>query len=86
MSPVMRAAARPGARGGGGGSGGSTGRGGSAAGGTSGAAKGQHVVGVDMSKLPVPADIGSDNVHPNDQGYAYIAYIWYAAIKNLLPK
>jgi lysophospholipase L1-like esterase len=50
------------------------------------AAKGQHIVGVDMSKLPVPADIGSDNVHPNDQGYAYMANIWYAAIKNLLPK
>jgi lysophospholipase L1-like esterase len=50
------------------------------------AAKGQHIVGVDMSKMPVPADIGSDNVHPNDQGYAYMAGIWYAAIKDLLPK
>jgi hypothetical protein len=49
-------------------------------------AKGQHIVGVDMSKMPVPADIGSDNVHPNDQGYAYMASIWYAAIKDLLPK
>jgi lysophospholipase L1-like esterase len=48
-------------------------------------AKGQHIVGVDMTKLPVPADIASDNVHPNDQGYAYMANIWYAAIKNLLP-
>src|SRR5262252_8227497 len=45
------------------------------------AAKGQHIVGVDMSKMPVPADIGSDNVHPNDQGYAYMANVWYAAIK-----
>jgi lysophospholipase L1-like esterase len=50
------------------------------------AAKGQHIVGADMSKMPVPADIGSDNVHPNDQGYAYMAGIWYAAIKNLLPQ
>jgi lysophospholipase L1-like esterase len=50
------------------------------------AAKGQHIVGVDMSKMPVPADIGSDNVHPNDQGYAYMAGIWYAAIKDLLPR
>ena len=45
------------------------------------AAKGQHIVGVDMSKMPVPADIASDNVHPNDQGYVYMANIWYAAIK-----
>jgi lysophospholipase L1-like esterase len=50
------------------------------------AAKGQHIVGVDMSKMPVPADIGSDNVHPNDQGYAYMANVWYGALKNLLPK
>ncbi|MFL5307312.1 MAG: SGNH/GDSL hydrolase family protein [Polyangia bacterium] len=50
------------------------------------AAKGQHIVGVDMSKMPVPADIGSDSVHPNDQGYTYMAGVWYAAIKNLLPK
>jgi lysophospholipase L1-like esterase len=50
------------------------------------AAKGQHIVGVDMSKMPVPADIASDNVHPNDQGYAYMANVWYAAIKDLLPK
>jgi len=25
-------------------------------------------------------------VQPNDQGYAYMANIWYAAIKDLLPK
>jgi len=50
------------------------------------AAKGQHIIGVDMSKMPVPADIGSDNVHPNDQGYTYMANIWYAALKNLLPQ
>jgi lysophospholipase L1-like esterase len=50
------------------------------------AAKGQHIIGVDMSKLPVPADIASDNIHPNDEGYAYMANVWYAAIKDLLPK
>jgi lysophospholipase L1-like esterase len=50
------------------------------------AARGQHIIGVDMSKMPVPADIASDNVHPNDQGYVYMANIWYAALKNLLPK
>ena len=50
------------------------------------AAKGQHIIGVDMSKLPVPADLNSDGTHPNDQGYAYMAGIWYAAIKDLLPK
>ena len=26
------------------------------------------------------------HVHPNDQGYVYMANIWYAAIKNLLPQ
>jgi lysophospholipase L1-like esterase len=50
------------------------------------AAKGQHIIGVDMSKLPVPADLNSDGTHPNDQGYAYMAGVWYAAIKDLLPK
>jgi lysophospholipase L1-like esterase len=50
------------------------------------AAKGQHIIGADMSKMPIPADIASDSVHPNDQGYAYMANVWYAAIKDLLPK
>ncbi|HEY5090078.1 MAG TPA: SGNH/GDSL hydrolase family protein [Polyangia bacterium] len=49
------------------------------------AATGQHIIGVDMSKLPL-ADLSSDGTHPNDQGYAYMAGIWYAAIKDLLPK
>jgi len=48
-------------------------------------AKGQHVIGVDMSKMPL-SDLTSSSVHPNDQGYAYMAGIWYAAIKALLPK
>jgi lysophospholipase L1-like esterase len=50
------------------------------------AAMGQHIISVDMSKMPVPADIASDNVHPNDAGYAYMANIWYAGIKSYLPK
>jgi lysophospholipase L1-like esterase len=49
------------------------------------AAKGQHIIGVDMSEMPVPQDLTSGSVHPNDQGYAYMANIWYAAIKDLLP-
>jgi hypothetical protein len=48
------------------------------------AAEGQHMIGVDMSKLPT-SNL-SDGTHPNDQGYAYMADIWYAAIKELLPK
>jgi hypothetical protein len=47
------------------------------------AAKGQHIIGVDMSKLPT-GDL-SDGTHPNDDGYAYMANVWYAAIKDLLP-
>ena len=47
------------------------------------AAKGQHIICVDMSKLPV-AEL-TDGTHPTDQGYVYMAGIWYAAIKNLLP-
>ena len=49
------------------------------------AAKGQHIIGVDMNKIPM-ADLSSDGVHPNDQGYADMAGIWYAAIKDLLPQ
>ena len=48
------------------------------------AAKGQHIIGVDMSKMPL-SDLTTASVHPNDQGYAYMAGIWYAAIKDLLP-
>src|SRR4051812_2585678 len=50
------------------------------------AAKGQHIIAVDMSQLPVPDDLTDGSVHPNDRGYAYMANIWYAAIKDLLPK
>ncbi|MEO6095341.1 MAG: GDSL-type esterase/lipase family protein [Fibrobacteria bacterium] len=48
------------------------------------AAKGRHIIGVDMSKMPT--NLLSDGTHPNDAGYAYVADIWYAAIKDLLPK
>ena len=48
-------------------------------------AKGHHVIGVDMSKMPL-SGLTTASVHPNDQGYAYMAGIWYAAIKDLLPK
>jgi hypothetical protein len=47
------------------------------------AAKGQHIIGVDMSQLPT-SDL-ADGTHPNDQGYAFMANIWYEAIKDLLP-
>ena len=47
-------------------------------------AKGQHIIGVDMSKMPL-SDLTTASVHPNDQGYAYMAGIWYAGIKDLLP-
>jgi hypothetical protein len=50
------------------------------------AAKGQHFIGADMSQLPVPAGLNADGVHPNDDGYAYMASIWYAAIEQFLPK
>jgi hypothetical protein len=48
-------------------------------------AKSQHIIGVDMSKMPL-SDLTTASVHPNDQGYAYMAGIWYAAINDLLPK
>ncbi len=47
-------------------------------------AKGHHIIGVDMSKMPV-SDLTTSSMHPNDKGYAYMAGIWYAAIKDLLP-
>ena len=47
------------------------------------AAQGQHIVSVDMSKMPT-SDLGN-GVHPSDQGYAYMANIWYPAISGLLP-
>lgn len=48
------------------------------------AAKGHHVVTVDMSKMP-RSGLAQDGVHPNDQGYAFMADVWYEAIKDYLP-
>jgi lysophospholipase L1-like esterase len=45
-----------------------------------------HVIMVDMSTLPTSDIHGNGNVHPTDQGYADMAGIWYAAIKNYLPQ
>ncbi|HEX2869920.1 MAG TPA: GDSL-type esterase/lipase family protein [Polyangiaceae bacterium] len=48
-------------------------------------AKKRHVIGVDMSQMPL-SGLTTASVHPNDEGYAYMAGIWYAAISDLLPK
>jgi lysophospholipase L1-like esterase len=47
-------------------------------------ARGQHIVMADMSKMTTSSL--SDGVHPNDQGYAYMANVWYAAIRAYLPR
>jgi lysophospholipase L1-like esterase len=49
------------------------------------AASGQHIISVDMSKMPT-SSLGSDKLHPNDSGYSYMADVWYTAIKTYLPK
>ncbi len=49
------------------------------------AARGQHIIGVDMSKMPL-SDLTTGSVHPNDAGYSYMASIWYGGIKDLLPR
>jgi lysophospholipase L1-like esterase len=49
------------------------------------AAKGQHMLSVDMSKMPA-SNLASDGLHPNDQGYAYMAEVWYAAVKDFFPR
>jgi len=49
------------------------------------AASGQHILAVDMNAMPL-SNLASDNVHPNDQGYSYMADIWYAAIEDVLPR
>ena len=48
-------------------------------------ASGQHIVSVDMHQMPLSA-LASDGVHPGDQGYAYMADVWYGAIKDVLPQ
>jgi lysophospholipase L1-like esterase len=34
----------------------------------------------------VTNNLASDGVHPNDQGYVYMANVWYAAIEDVLPE
>ncbi len=48
------------------------------------AAQGEHIVLVDMSQMPL-SSLASDSVHPNDQGYDFMADVWYSAISDLLP-
>lgn len=49
------------------------------------ASKNEHVVLVDMSKLPSSDIRGNGNVHPTDKGYADMADLWYGVIKGYLP-
>ena len=44
-----------------------------------------HTNFADMSQMPAN-NLASDGVHPNDQGYVYMANVWYDAIKDLLPQ
>ena len=46
------------------------------------ASQGKHVIMVNMSQMPV-SEL-SDGIHPNDTGYAYMASVWYAAIKDVI--
>jgi lysophospholipase L1-like esterase len=45
---------------------------------------GKHVILVDMFKNFPSAGLSSDGVHPNQQGYDWMAGIWYDAIKSYL--
>jgi lysophospholipase L1-like esterase len=45
---------------------------------------GKHVVLVDMFKSFPSAGLSSDGVHPNQQGYDWMAGVWYEAIKGYL--
>jgi len=49
------------------------------------ASKNEHVVLVDMSKLPGSDIRGNGDVHPTDKGYADMADLWYGVIKGYLP-
>ncbi|HEY6722983.1 MAG TPA: SGNH/GDSL hydrolase family protein [Polyangiaceae bacterium] len=49
------------------------------------AAAGEHMLVADMSQLPAN-NLASDGLHPNDQGYATMAEIWYEVIGDLLPQ
>jgi hypothetical protein len=45
---------------------------------------GKHVIYVDMFSALTTADLGSDQVHPNEGGYEKMAVVWYTAIKSYL--
>lgn len=45
---------------------------------------GKHVVYVDMFAALTNADLGSDQVHPNEGGYEKMATVWYGVIKDYL--
>jgi lysophospholipase L1-like esterase len=45
---------------------------------------GKHVLYVDMFAALTTADLGSDQVHPNEGGYEKMAVVWYNAIKPYL--
>ena len=45
---------------------------------------GKHVILVDMFKSFPSAGLSSDGVHPNQQGYDWMAGVWYDAIKGYL--
>jgi lysophospholipase L1-like esterase len=49
------------------------------------AGKGEHVILVEMSTMATSYIRGNGNVHPTDQGYAYMGNLWYEAIKGFLP-
>ena len=49
------------------------------------AGQGEHMVTADMSQMPTN-NLASDGLHPNDQGYVYMATVWYAAIEGVLPQ
>lgn len=48
------------------------------------AAAGEHVVLVDMF-TDFSTSMLADGVHPNEEGYARMAEVWYEAIKDVLP-
>jgi lysophospholipase L1-like esterase len=51
------------------------------------ASAGKHVTTVDMYTGFTPSTmLGTDNIHPNSAGYAFMADHWYSVIGTLLPE
>jgi lysophospholipase L1-like esterase len=46
---------------------------------------GEHVILVDQFTGFPGSGLENDNVHPNEQGYARMAEVWYGAISTYLP-